>query len=386
MPLRKLAPRKKRHRKRITEREPGLSPQKLTLFQRNERLNVLQLDLYDFLKRYVPARFTKKILQNILEQLDLPRAHGGSTHEVAGRFLHSLKMLQTSRNSSPPTKCLSLADSLLVLANSKKILVVTGAGISTSLGIPDFRSFQGIYSQLSRSGLENAQQVFHIDRFYKDPTLFYLVAHKILPQGDKVSDFHRFLRLLELMNKLLRVYTQNIDNLELTAGIDSSKIVHCHGTLSTSTCLTCRATFSGAATSAAIKMRQVPYCSLCVTDLGSVPMKGLIKPDITFFGEDVNSRFETMIGKDVKECDLLLVAGTSLKVEPVASIVRNAQNVKKILVNRDKIDGFDINFLGNCDDISGYICQELNWKPENLTNASAYDVDEHNNSFQISKR
>lgn len=384
MPLRKLAPRKKRHRKRITERDSD--PQNLTIFQKNERLNVLQLDLHDFLKRYVPARFTKNVLQNILEQLNLPRAHDGSTHEVAGRFLHCLKMLQTTRNSSPPPKFLNLTDSLLVLEKAKKILVVTGAGISTSLGIPDFRSFQGIYSQLSRSGLENAQQVFHIDRFCKDPTLFYLVAHKILPQGDKVSDFHRFLRLLEQKNKLLRVYTQNIDNLELAAGIDPSRIVHCHGTLSTSTCLTCRATFSGAATFAAIKMRQVPYCSLCVTDLGSVPMKGLIKPDITFFGEDVSSRFETMIGKDVEECDLLLVAGTSLKVEPVASIVRNAQNVKKVLVNRDKIDGFDINFLGNCDDISGYICQELKWKLETLTDANFYGVEVHNDSFQVSKR
>lgn len=384
MPLRKLAPRKRRHRKRIKQRDPHL--QKLTIFQKNERLNILQLDLYDFLRRYVPAKFTKKVLQNMLEQLDLPSAHGGSTHEVAGRFLYSLKMLQTARNSCSPTKSLSLADSLLVLANAKKILVVTGAGISTSLGIPDFRSFQGIYSQLRRSGLENAQQVFHIDRFCKDPTLFYLVAHKILPQGDKVSDFHRFLRLLEQKKKLLRVYTQNIDNLEMAAGIDPSRIVHCHGTLSTSTCLTCRATFSGAATFAAIKMRQVPYCSLCVTDLGSVPMKGLIKPDITFFGEDVSPRFETMIGGDVKECDLLLVAGTSLKVEPVASIVRNAQSVRKVLVNRDKIDGFDINFLGNCDDISGYICQELKWRPQNLTDANAYVADVHNGSFQVSKR
>ena len=88
----------------------------------------------------------------------------------------------------------------------------------------------------------------------------------------------------------------------------------------------------------------------------------------------------------MEECDLLLVAGTSLKVEPVASIVRNAQNVKKVLVNRDKIDGFDINFLGNCDDISGYICQELKWKLETLTDANFYGVEVHNDSFQVSKR
>lgn len=181
----------------------------------------------------------------------------------------------------------------------------------------------------------------------------------------------------------MRVYTQNIDDLEIAAGISSSKIVHCHGRLSSSTCCTCQSSFSGESIITAIKKRQIPYCSSCVNDLETPPIKGLIKPNITFFGEDISPKFYQLIERDINECDLLLVAGTSLKVEPVASIVRKARNVTKVMVNLDKIEGFDINLQGKCDDICSYINETQGWNRPNNHDATEWDVQYQNHVFKI---
>lgn len=381
--------RKKRnrtHRKRAHNSiEPSSSLENSNINEKKRR-KLPQTNAEAFLVRCVPPIVNKRLLQNIANHLQLPKIAGSSTREVAGRLVHEIRQLNGS--FSFPTqlrKPFDLPQALLLFTKARKIVVVTGAGISTSLGIPDFRSFQGIYSQLTRSGMQDAQLVFHIDTFHQNPGLFYLVAHKIVPNGDRVSHFHKFVRLLDQKEKLLRVYTQNIDNLEAAAGIEPSKVVHCHGTLATSTCCTCSASFSGAATVAAIRQQKVPYCSLCVSDVSTVPLKGLIKPHITFFGEDVPAHFATMAERDLSDCDMLLVAGTSLKVEPVAGIVRRARHVPKVLVNRNRIPGFDVNFLGDCDDVSGYLCRQLEWKMQNAgeIETSKWSISGTQTSFHV---
>ena len=110
-----------------------------------------------------------------------------------------------------------------ILRRSKRILVVTGAGISVSCGIPDFRSKNGLYSSsevadimLSAGG--SPEELFDIDFFRDDPAPFYQLAHKISPGLHQPSWTHFFIVLLEQQKKLLRNFTQNIDGLEHVAG------------------------------------------------------------------------------------------------------------------------------------------------------------------------
>lgn len=113
--------------------------------------------------------------------------------------------------------------------------------ISTSLGIPDFRSKDtGLYSQLQHLGLSDPQEVFDIQLFREDPTIFYSVAKDILPSSKRYTPTHAFIRLLQDKGKLLTNFTQNIDNLERHAGILSEKLIQCHGSFATATCIECK--------------------------------------------------------------------------------------------------------------------------------------------------
>ncbi|EGW33530.1 uncharacterized protein SPAPADRAFT_50403 [Spathaspora passalidarum NRRL Y-27907] len=248
------------------------------------------------------------------------------------------------------------------LTKSSKVLVITGAGISTSLGIPDFRSFQGVYSQLS-AALSEPQKVFDKSTFMKDPTLFYSNAHLVLPPEGKYSVLHAFIKLLQDKNKLLRNYTQNIDNLETKAGILPNKLIQCHGSFAEATCITCKNKFLGAKIFDHIRHQQVPRCSTCWASIREAQMShGVIKPDIVFFGEDLPKKFHRNLHSDVKSCDLVLVIGTSLKVEPVASIIDKVpRRVPRVLINKDPIPDrdFDLSLIGYCDDIVSYLVQGL---------------------------
>lgn len=110
-----------------------------------------------------------------------------------------------------------------------KIMVLTGAGISVSCGIPDFRSSGGIYARLKREypQLSRPEDMFDFDVFKSDPRPFYSFAKDIFPGQFRPSITHQFIRSLERRSKLLQNYTQNIDTLERVAGI--SKVCYCHG-------------------------------------------------------------------------------------------------------------------------------------------------------------
>ena len=258
-----------------------------------------------------------------------------------------------------------LPDLISDLSKAKRIIVVTGAGISTSLGIPDFRSFKGLYNQLSKLNLNDPQKVFDLQTFMREPGLFYSIAHLVLPPEGKFSLLHSFLKLLQDKNKLLRNYTQNIDNLEQRAGLKSEKLVQCHGSFARAKCVSCQGTFSGEKIFNHIRRQQIPRCAICWKNTQQAPIHfGAIKPTITFFGEDLPERFHTLIDKDLQQIDLFLVIGTSLKVEPVASIIDKVPyKVPKILINKDPIPdrGFNLQLLGLCDDVVSYLCKCLKW-------------------------
>jgi NAD+-dependent protein deacetylase sirtuin 1 len=143
------------------------------------------------------------------------------------------------------------------------------------------------------------------------------------------SRSHYFLKLLEEKGKLLRVYSQNIDMLEHAAGLSHERSILCHGSFATATCLACKRMFPGDAIRDDVMRQQVPMCKSCGAE------NGIVKPDIVFFGESLPRRFHDLIKADENEADLVLVMGSSLKVNPVRSLVGRIHNkAPMILINR----------------------------------------------------
>jgi NAD-dependent SIR2 family protein deacetylase len=131
----------------------------------------------------------------------------------------------------------SLQDVVETIRNAKRIMVLTGAGVSVSCGIPDFRSETGIYARLDEFELDDPQQMFDIHYFRENPQIFYSFAREIYPSNFHPSPSHMFVKLLEDKDVLLRNYTQNIDTLEHKAKI--TRVINCHGSFATATCVTC---------------------------------------------------------------------------------------------------------------------------------------------------
>ncbi|KAK8240248.1 chromatin regulatory protein sir2 [Phyllosticta capitalensis] len=296
----------------------------------------------------------------------------------------------------------TIEDAARLIKESKNIMVITGAGISTSLGIPDFRSKNtGFYSRLREMGYDDPEQVFDITNFDEDPTIFYSLAGDILPDLYNWTPTHQFIRLLQDKNKLLTNYTQNIDNLESHAGIDPEKLVQCHGSWATATCRKCFYKIPGEQIFDKIKQQQVAECPECVRLLAAakpgmkrkrssnesagtkgkkrrqsdsdddddgqydIPQPGIMKPDITFFGEGLPRRFFDRLKEHDKDVtDLLIVIGTSMKVAPVSEIPQFVSpKVPQIYISRDPIRhiDFDVNLLGDCDVVVAELCRLAGW-------------------------
>lgn len=161
----------------------------------------------------------------------------------------------------------------------KNIVILCGAGISVSCGIPDFRSEgTGLYHNLQKYDLDTPESIFDIEFFRSNPKPFIHLAKELYPGKFQPSVTHHFLKLLENKNKLLRVYTQNIDGLEFQVGLSESKVVQCHGGFQNSHCISqaCGASCDNARLKADILAGKETLCEKC---------SSLCKPGITFFGE-----------------------------------------------------------------------------------------------------
>lgn len=234
----------------------------------------------------------------------------------------------------------------------KKIVTMVGAGISTSAGIPDFRSPNtGLYNNLMKYNLPYPQAIFELEYFYQNPKPFFQLAKELYPGTFKPTPSHYFVKLLEQKGLLIRHYTQNIDTLERIAGISEEKIVEAHGTFFTNHCLQCKTAYSLEFVKEKIFADEVPTCSC----------GGVIKPDIVFFGEGLPERFHVLPHQDFASCDLLIIMGTSLTVQPFASLVEYVNDdCVRLLINRDKVGGGGYGFFrammfgeGLCFDLPG---------------------------------
>ncbi|KAG9071104.1 NAD-dependent protein deacetylase sirtuin-2 [Linnemannia hyalina] len=258
--------------------------------------------------------------------------------------------------------------------SAKNIIVMSGAGISTAAGIKDFRSpGTGLYDDLERFNLPYPEAVFDISFFKDNPDPFYRLAKELLPGRYRPTFTHYLLPLLAKKDLLLRSYTQNIDMLERLTGLDEDLLVEAHGSFATSECIQCNELCDNSYVRKHILKGEIPHCMEC---------KGLVKPTITFFGEQLPDRFGTLAQVDFKKCDLLIVLGTSLQVEPFNRLItRVPASCPRLLINREKAGedmhlGFDFDdkwkypvlrdavFLGNCDEGVRQLAKLCGWEGE----------------------
>lgn len=378
-----------------------------------------------------------------------------------------------------------------VLRTCRNIAVLTGAGISVSCGVPDFRSKDvGLYSVLDCAalGLSCPEELFDWEFFQNNPQPFFQFAKRLyfpLQNNQKVrpSDSHKLLRLLQDRKQLLRVYSQNIDGLEEEAGVVTRKVVYAHGSLKWATCLTCKRRVpadeledsilqgtvplcpvirkskqhqqqqgtDGNDTSSAPKAdlppnpiirrepsarqrkrprsldddkrednssssggcdkdknaanvaperprRQISTSSSASSSSRSVPLNacgGILKPNVTFFGQTLPDAVSRCLESDRKKVDALIVIGTSLSVAPISKVIGYLPaNIPRILINRTIVhpqhqassstaEGtmdddndeteepdfrdnyvFDAYLLGNCDDVTRALVKKLRAEEE----------------------
>lgn len=247
----------------------------------------------------------------------------------------------------------------------KNVLVLSGAGVSVAAGIPDFRTpGTGLYDNLQKYNLPFPEAVFDLDFYRSNPQPFVSLAKDLWPgaSGYRPTLSHSFMRLLQDKNILLRNYTQNIDGLEVLAGVSPEKMVECHGHFREASCIECTAPYDGD------KCRQkileegvVPICASC---------GGLVKPCIVFFGgESLPERFGNLIQGDLMSTDLLIVMGTSLNVTPVSFIPELVDTTcPRVLINRELVGSFlhdgrksDVWARGDCDANVQEFCDKLGW-------------------------
>jgi NAD-dependent deacetylase len=200
---------------------------------------------------------------------------------------------------------MSAARLAALLRERQPCVVLTGAGVSTESGIPDFRSPTGVWAEFDP--LEYAS----LAAFRADPAKvwrFYVPRFAMLTEAEP-NPAHRALAALERHGLVRAVITQNIDLLHERAG--SRDVVEVHGSIRTSSCPRCGARYQLAEVLALLEASDVPVCAAC----GAV-----LKPDVVFFGEALPEAEIDRAYVLAREAALLLVIGSALEVWPVAEL------------------------------------------------------------------
>lgn len=239
----------------------------------------------------------------------------------------------------------------------------TGAGISTSAGIPDFRSPDtGIYANLARLNLPQPEDVFDIHFFRENPLPFYALARELYPGKYRPTISHSFIKLLWNKGRLLKLFTQNIDCLEREAGCPGEVIVEAHGSFATQRCIECKTPYPDDLMKAAVAKGEPPHCL-------TPQCNGLVKPDIVFFGEALPESF--FLNRELPgAADLCIVMGTSLQVQPFASLPGFCkEGIPRVLINLERVGTMgtrpdDVLILGDCDDGVRKLAYALGWLEE----------------------
>ena len=211
-----------------------------------------------------------------------------------------------------------------MINDSKSIVFFGGAGVSTESGIPDFRSVDGLYNQ--KYDYPPEEILSHTFFVQKTKEFYDFYRDKMICLDAKPNKAHLKLAELEKAGKLTAVVTQNIDGLHTQAG--SRKVYELHGSVHRNYCTKCGKFFGIEA----------------ITDSTGVPKcecGGTIKPDVVLYEEGLDHDVINGAVKAIAECDMLIIAGTSMTVYPAAGLVRYFRGKYLVVINRDptSVDG-----------------------------------------------
>jgi NAD-dependent deacetylase len=196
-----------------------------------------------------------------------------------------------------------------LIIGAKKLVVFSGAGISTESGIPDFRSPGGIWERFDPDD-------FTYQKFVADPESrkkqWRMLGEGHLTTGAEPNLAHYAIAELDEMGRLDCVITQNVDNLHQKAGVPAEKVFELHGNMQWAVCLGCGRRYPFEQ----IKLRldqgeEIPDCEAC---------HGLLKPSAVFFGEPLPYDVLTEASNRSSNCDLFIVVGSTLVVYPAANM------------------------------------------------------------------
>lgn len=197
-----------------------------------------------------------------------------------------------------------------IIKDSSYVVFFTGAGVSTDSGLKDFRGRNGLYNERNYMGYEPEEILSH-DFFFSHRDIFnkYLVE-KLSVNDVKPNAGHKALAELEKMGKVKAVITQNIDNLHQDGG--SRKVLELHGSLKRWYCLNCG------------KKSDRDFKCEC---------GGIVRPDVTLYGEMLNEDVTAEAIREIKKADTLIIAGTSLTVYPAAYYLNYFTEKHLIIIN-----------------------------------------------------
>ena len=208
-----------------------------------------------------------------------------------------------------------------MIDESNNIVFFGGAGVSTESGIKDFRSKDGLYNMQYKYPpekiLSHSFFMHNTLEFYK----FYRDKLNCLDASPNIC--HKYLANLEKKGKLSAIVTQNIDGLHEKAG--NKKIYNLHGSIYNNYCMNCEKRFGA---SFIFNSTGIPKCEC----------GGIIKPDVVLYEEALDDNVVEDAIKAISNCDLLIVAGSSLSVYPASSFIKFFRGKNLVIINNDTTD------------------------------------------------
>lgn len=209
-----------------------------------------------------------------------------------------------------------------IINHTRRLVFFGGAGVSTASGIPDFRSAEGLYSQ--HFGELTPEMILSSSFFYLHPAQFFdfYRKHMLFPDAEP-NAAHRKLYELEKADILRGIVTQNIDGLHRKAG--NIRVYELHGTVHENYCMDCGEKYD-------LKWmvenhEEIPRCPKC---------GGVVKPNVVLYGEGMDRYVCMGACRELGNADTLIVAGTSLSVEPAASFLSYFRGKHLVVINREK--------------------------------------------------
>lgn len=192
--------------------------------------------------------------------------------------------------------------------------------LSTSSGIPDFRSSNGLYSKKLNRNFTPEQAVSHTFFMRYPEEFFDFYKENLVYLDAQPNGCHIALAKLEEMGKLKAVVTQNIDGLHQTAG--SKKVFELHGSVHRNYCTRCQSFYD---VDYIINYKGIPVCEKC---------GGVIKPDVVLYEEGLNDQIVSGAIHAISKADTLIIGGTSLVVYPAAGLIDYFRGKNLVLINK----------------------------------------------------